>query len=165
MKPLICLLLLLLIGPAWAQPTRLVKTRMFETQVPTGWEERLTDAALYFLYPGKDTDNPEHAHISITPTKLSENMSLDSFTFMAKHTVENDYPELKLSSSRTSQLGKIDAHRFEYKGIRAGKKFQIIQVMAMSGRNGFTVEFLGSESDFNALRNGFEQMLKTFKTL
>ena len=165
MKPMICLLLLLLLGPAWAQPTKPVKTRMFETQVPTAWEERLTDAALFFLYPGKDTDNPEQAHISITPTKLSENMSLDSYTFMAKHTIENDYPELKLSYSKAAQLGKIDAHRFEYKGVREGKKFQVVQVMAMSGRSGFTIEFRGSEADFNSLRNGFEQMLRTFKTL
>jgi hypothetical protein len=160
---ILCLFLLIVLAPVWAQPTKAIKTRMFETVVPSTWEERLTDAALYLLYPGKDTDPPEHAHISITPTKLSDNMSLDTFTFMAKHSVESDYPELKLSDSKPSSIGKIAGHRFEYKGIRHGKKFQIVQVMAMSGRSGYTVEFRGSEADYQSLRNGFEQMLKAFR--
>jgi len=158
-------LLLLMLVPAFAQPTKPVKTALFETTVPAGWEECLTDAALYLLYPGKDGEDPQHAHISITPTRVSSGMSLDSFTFMAKHTVENDYPELQVGYSKRAMLGKLDAHRFEYRGLRSGKKFLLVQVMAIIGKSGYTVEYRGSESDFMALRNGFDQMLKSFKNL
>lgn len=159
------LLIFLVLAPAYAQPTKPIKTALFEATVPTGWEERLTDTALYLLYPGKDVSDPEHAHISITPTRVSSGMSLDSFTFMAKHTVENDYPELQLGYSRPTMLGKLEAHRFEYRGLRSGKKFTLVQVMAITGKSGYTVEYRGSEADFLSLRNAFDLMLKSFKSL
>ena len=158
------LLLFLCALPTWAQPTKAVKTRLFEATVPSDWEERLTDAALYLLYPGKDAEDPQYAHISVTPSKLSGSMSFDMFTFMAKSSIESNFPELQLSYSRPTKLGKVDGHRFEYKGVRQGKKYQIVQVMAVSGSNGYTIEFRGSEADFNSLHNGFDQMLRTFKT-
>lgn len=165
MKRICLLFLLCLVIPALAQVTKPIKTRMFETYVPDNWEDHLTDTALFFTYPTKEAAEPEEAHIRITPSKVSEGMGLDSFAFMAKHSIESDFPELKLADSKQIKLGKLDGHRFDYRGVRKGKKYQITQVFCLSGSKGFTIEFRGTEADFSVLRSGFENMLRAFKPL
>lgn len=158
------MLLLCLTGsiPALAQPTRPVSTRLFDTVVPADWEEVATRSGMFYLYPGKEVD-PDKEHISISPSSISAGMGLDSFTYMAKFQIERDYPEVALSSSRESKLGPLPGHRFEYRGVRNGKKFLVIQVMALSGKNGYTIQFNGTEQNYNLVRNGFENMLRAFK--
>lgn len=153
---------LLLLSVAWAKP---VTTRFYEITAPDTWEDRQTSAALYFLFPGKDVEDPEDANVSISTSSISGGMSMDGLTFMGKHQIEQEYPELLLSTSTPTKLGKLAAHRFEYKGVRKGKKFEIVQVFAMNGRTSYQIQFIGSEADFNTQRNGFESMLRSFRPL
>lgn len=157
------LLLLLITFAAWAQAPKTITTPTFEVTVPDTWEEARTPSAVYLLYPGKDVSQPEKENINITPTLNSDGMSLDMYTFMAKHTVESQRPELKLTSSKPAPLGKLSGHRFEYTGIVGGKKYILIQVMALHLKNGYTVEFSGSEADFKTVRSSFDAMLRGFK--
>lgn len=152
----------LLFGVVWAKP---VSTRFFEVNAPDTWEERLTPGGLYLLYPGKDAQDPEDANISIVPSTISGGMSMDGLTFMGKHQIEQEYPELALGSSAPMKLGKLDAHRFEYKGVRKGKKFEVVQIFAMSGKMSYQIQFTGSEADYNSQRSAFESMLRSFRTL
>jgi len=159
-KQWICILLLSI--PLWSE---VVKTRLFEVTAPPDWKSQEARVGLFFLYPGQNIVEQELENVRILPSAISEGMSLDSYTYMAKFSVEREYPELSLSSSKPTQLGKLPAHRFEYRGLRGGKKFLLIQVMALHGNNGYTVEFFGSEANFAPLRNGFEQLLRSFKPL
>lgn len=157
------LLLLLITFTAWAQAPKTISTPTFEVTVPDTWEEARTPSAVYLLYPGKDVSRPERENINITPTINSDGMSLDMFTFMAKHSAESQRPELSLSSSKPAPLGNLKGHRFEYKGVVGGKKYILIQVMALHLKNGYTVEFSGSEDDFKTVRSSFDAMLRGFK--
>ncbi|MCW5871211.1 MAG: hypothetical protein KIS61_28405, partial [Candidatus Eremiobacteraeota bacterium] len=135
---------MLLFGVAWAKP---VTTRFFEVTAPDTWEDRQTSGALYFLFPGKDVDDPEDANISISTSSISGGMSMDGLTFMGKHQIEQEYPEMVLGTSAPTKLGKLAAHRFEYKGIRKGKKYEIVQIFAMNGKTSYQIQFIGSEAD------------------
>lgn len=146
-----------------AQPPRSISNKLFDATVSSDWEERATRSGLYYLYPGKDIADVQTENISIIPTSISEGMGLDSFTFMAKFQVEREFPELALASSKPTKLGPVAAHRFEYKGMRGGKKFAIIQVMALNGSNGYTIQFSGTEANYNLVRSGFENLIRTFK--
>lgn len=152
----------LMVGMAWAKP---VTTRFFEVTVPDTWEERPSPAAFYLLYPGRDVEDPEDANISISVSTISAGMSMDSLTFMGKHQVEQEYPEMVLATSTPTKVGKLTAHRFEYKGVRKGKKYEVVQVFAMQGNKSYTLEFVGSEADFNSVRGAFDQLLRSFKSL
>lgn len=152
----------MLIGAVWAKP---VSNTYFEITVPDAWEERQTRGPLYLLYPGKDVEVPEEANVSLSTSSISSTMSMDSLTFMGKYQIEQDYPELALGTSIPTKLGKLDAHRFEYKGTRKGKKFIIVQVFAMNGRTSYQVQFTGSEADFNSLRSAFDSLLRSFRPL
>ena len=160
LKKILCYCML--IGAVWAKP---VTTRLFEVNVPDAWEERQTQSALYFLYPGKDVDEPEDANIRIAPSSISGGMSMDGLTFMGKSQIERDYPEMTLGASTPTKLGKLDAHRFEYRGVRKGKKSIIIQVFAISGRNAYQIDFIGSEADYNSQRSSFDSLLRSFRAL
>jgi len=152
----------LLLGVVWAKP---VATRFYEVTAPDTWEEHRTQGGLIFLYPGKDVEDPEEAYIGITTSSISSGMSMDGLTFMGKHQIEQDYPELALGTSTPTRLGKLEAHRFEYKGVRKGKKFEIVQIFAMNGRTSYQVQFTGSEADYNSQRSGFESLLRSFRPL
>lgn len=154
--------LALLAGMAWAKP---VTTRLFEVTVPDTWEERLSPAAIYLLYPGRDAEDPEEANISIAASTISGGMSMDGLTFIGKNQVEQEYPELALATSAPTKVGKLIAHRFDYKGMRKGKKFAVVQVFAMDGNKSYTVQFVGSEADFQSVRSAFDQLLRGFKSL
>ena len=156
------LFLALLVGTAWAKP---VTTRYFEVTVPDTWEERPTPGAFYLLYPGRDVDDPEEANISIASSSISGGMSMDGLTFMGKNQIEREYPEVALASSTPTKVGKMIAHRFEYKGVRKGKKYEVVQVFAMEGSKSYTVQFVGSEADFNSVRGAFDQLLRGFRSL
>lgn len=153
---------ILLFGVVWAKP---VTTRFFEVTAPDTWEDRQTSGALYFLYPGRDVEDPEDANISLSTSSISAGMSMDSLTFMGKHQIEQEYPELALGASIPTKLGKLEAHRFEYKGMRKGKKFQVVQIFAMNGRTSYQIQFTGSEADFNSQRSAFESLLRSFRPL
>lgn len=152
----------LLFGVVWAKP---VATRYFEINAPDTWEERQSPGGLYLLFPGKDVDDPEEANISIIPSSISGGMSMDGLTFMGKNQIEREYPELALGASAPMKIGKLDAHRFEYKGIRKGKKFEIVQIFVMNGKMSYQIQFTGSEADYNSQRSSFESMLRSFRTL
>lgn len=153
---------ILLVGVVWAKP---VTTRFFEVTAPDTWEERQTSGALYFLYPGRDVDDPEEANISLSTSSISGGMSMDGLTFMGKNQIEREYPELALAASIPTKLGKLEAHRFDYKGSRKGKKFEIVQVFAMNGKTSYQIQFTGSEADFNSQRSAFESLLRSFRPL
>lgn len=153
---------MLLLGVVWAKP---VTTRFFEVTAPDTWEDRQTSGALYFLFPGKDVDEPEDANVSIATSTISGGMSMDGLTFMGKHQIEQEYPEMVLGSSAPTKVGKLAAHRFEYKGIRKGKKYQIVQIFAMNGKTSYQIQFIGSEADFNSQRSSFESLLRSFRPL
>lgn len=160
-KSIIVLLLLTL--PGLAQLTKVVKTGLFEVTVPQDWEEHITPTALFLVYPGRDVADPTLENIHIVPSNVSTGMSLDSYAFMAKYEVEQQHPELVMDYSRPVQVGKNQAHRFEYRGLVSGKKFVLVQVMTLVGRKGYTFEFFGSEANFTSFRNSFEQMLRNFR--
>ncbi|MBS2033611.1 hypothetical protein JST97_01405 [bacterium] len=154
--------LCLLVGMAAAKP---VTTRLFEVNAPDAWEERQTPSALYFLYPGKDTDEPEDANVSINANNISGTMSMDSLTYMGKFQIEQAMPNMKLVSSNPMKVGKLDGHRFEWKGTNKGKKSVLIQVFAMNGRQSYEIKFIGSETDYNSQRSSFESLLRSFRPL
>jgi hypothetical protein len=145
-----------------AQPPKAVSTKLFDATVSSDWEEQMTRSAVYYLYPGKDIVDIQTENICIIPTSVSSGMGLDSYTFMAKFQIERDFPELSLSSSKATKLGPVPAHRFEFKGTRNGKKFSVIQVMGLHGSNGYTVQFAGTDANYNLVRNGFENLIRTF---
>lgn len=151
-----------LTGAVLSQPMKPVTTRLFDTSVPADWDEIPTNSAIYYIYPGKDVD-PQKDNISITPSAISAGMGLDSYTYMAKFQIEREYPEVSLTTSKEFKLGTIPGHRFEYRGTKDGKKYLVIQVMALNGKNGYTIQYNGTEQNFNSIRNGFEGMLRNFK--
>ncbi|MFN8605895.1 MAG: hypothetical protein U0931_00050 [Vulcanimicrobiota bacterium] len=155
-------LLCLLAGMAAAKP---VTTRLFEVTAPDSWEDRQTPGALYFLYPGKDTDDPESANVSINASNISGTMSMDSLTYMGKFQIEQAYPDMKLASSSPTKVGKLDGHRFEWRGMSKGKKSVIIQVFVMNGRQSYELKFIGSEVDYNSQRSSFDSLLRSFRPL
>lgn len=157
------LLFLLMCTAVLAQPTKILDTSYFKASVPATWEEYPTPTGMVLLYPPREPMQPEEANITVRPSSISVGMGLDSYTYMAKFEVEQNYPELKLVDSKATKLGTLDAHRFEFRGLRNGKKSQLVQVMALAGRRGFTIQYVGTEADFYALRNSFELMLKSFK--
>lgn len=161
----ICIFTLLVAGWGMAQGTKIISGTIYEVNVPVTWEEARTPGSVYLLYPGKDVTTPERDNINITPTVNSDGMSMDSYTFMAKHGIESRYPEVNLNSSKPAKLGAMSGHRFEYRGMMNGKKYLVIQVMALHGKHGFTVQFSGTEDDFKVVRGPFEQMIRTFKAL
>ncbi len=157
------LFVLLLFGVASAKP---VTTPYFEVAAPDTWEDRQTPGALYFLFPGKDVDDPEDANISISTSSISGGMSMDGLTLIGKNQIEQQYPEMALGASAPTKLGRLAAHRFDYKGVRKGKKYVIVQIFAISsGKTSYQIQFIGSEADFNSQRSSFESLLRSFRPL
>ncbi len=64
-----------------------------------------------FLYPATDVAQPVQENFRVHVDKLSENFSFDSYTFLAKHHVESDFPGLKLVRSNPVKVGKLQGHR------------------------------------------------------
>ena len=54
-------------------------------------------------------------------------------------------------------------HRFDFRGTHGGKKFAIVQIMGIQGSRGYTLQFTGSEANFNAVKTAFDKMVSTFK--
>ena len=163
MRNVILLLLLVSVG-ALAQAIEPFATPDFTINHPSDWKIQTNNfSQALFLYPGTDIVAPvvENFHISVD--ELSENFSFDSYTFMAKHHVESQFPGAKLLRSLPVKLGKLQGHRFEYAGQYQGTQLQIVQVMFMKDNQGYTLWFVASPANYKRFGNQAETMIRSFK--
>lgn len=163
---LLGILWILTLLPCLAQPTQPYSPpgTNFQVDAPTMWELKPANFAnAVWLYDGAVL-TPVAENVQIKVTKLSAQMGFDMVSFMARSSVESQYPQLALKSSTPLKIAKTEqAHRFEWAGDFNGKPFHLLQVLIRAGDFAYELDFGANDANWKKHLPTVERMVKSFK--
>ena len=161
---LLVLFYLFLVLPSVAQPTQPFQGSTFQVDAPTAWQLKPANFANAVWLYDPNVVTPLAENVNIKVTKLSAQMGFDMLSYMARSSVESDYPELKLKNSTALKMPKTEqAHRFEYEGKFNGQNFHLLQFLIRAGDIGYEISFGATEANWKKNLPAVERMAKSFK--
>ncbi|MEW6279434.1 MAG: PsbP-related protein [Candidatus Eremiobacterota bacterium] len=165
--PIFALLLVSLAVPVLAQASKSYDSAPygFRLQYPGDWEvaESRSSAFVRFYTPADaDPSGPLKESIDVEVGTVSDNMSMDMFSYSQKYQVEQQYPGMALKQSKPSRLGRLDAHRFEFQGSHQGRAMTLIMVFAISGKQSYCLTYLAESAEYKRHTSLFDNVARSF---
>lgn len=161
---LLVLFYLFLVLPSLAQPTQPFQGTTFQVDAPTTWQLKPANFANAVWLYDANVMTPLAENVNIKVTKLSKQMGFDMLSFMARSSVESNYPDMSLKTSTALKMPKTEqAHRFEYAGQFNGQDFHLLQVLIRAGDVGYEIDFGATEANWKKNLPTVERMVKSFK--